>query len=101
MVVNRREFVSLASGSIAAGTLVSLSSALGADSPLRSRTKAIAFDGFRRDSASVGPGFGMNRVSSCLGQEKEFDALAPAVLANTLRTICAKEARWVLHSPAT
>jgi len=46
MFVNRQEFLSLASGSVAAGTLAPLSRVLRADSILRSRVKAIAFDGF-------------------------------------------------------
>jgi len=44
MIVSRREFVSLAS--VAAGTLASVTSVLGADSSLRSQIKAIAFDAF-------------------------------------------------------
>jgi len=46
MIVNRREFVRFASGSIVAGSLASLASVLNANSPLRSQIRAIAFDGF-------------------------------------------------------
>lgn len=46
MIVNRREFVSLASWSIVAGTSPWLASVLSANSRLRSQIRAIVFDGF-------------------------------------------------------
>src|SRR5262249_27142106 len=46
MAVNRREFVTLASSGIAAGSLLQFSSAFDTDTHLRAQIKAIAFDGF-------------------------------------------------------
>jgi hypothetical protein len=36
----------------------------------------------------------MNPVGSDFGKEQKVDDKAPTGLANTLRTLCAKEARW-------
>jgi 2-haloacid dehalogenase len=46
MLVNRREFVSLAAGGIATGLFASVPSTLMADPSARSQIKGIAFDAF-------------------------------------------------------